>query len=73
MPKPAAAVLNFQANAYPEKQTLFEALADGQSPEALFITCADSRTETAIITHHLHRKDVSSVAKLADEAKCVAW
>ncbi|MEM9670378.1 MAG: carbonic anhydrase [Pseudomonadota bacterium] len=50
MPKFAAGVLNFQANVYPENKSLFESLADGQSPEALFITCSDSRIETAMIT-----------------------
>ena len=50
MPKFAAGVLNFQSNVYPDKQSLFEKLSGGQSPEALFITCADSRIETAMIT-----------------------
>lgn len=50
MPKFAAGVLNFQSNVYPDKQSLFERLSGGQSPEALFITCADSRIETAMIT-----------------------
>ena len=50
MPKFAAGVLNFQSNVYPDKQSLFEKLSGGQSPEALFITCADSRIETGMIT-----------------------
>lgn len=50
MPKFAAGVLNFQANVYPDNRSLFEKLSGGQSPEALFITCADSRIETAMIT-----------------------
>jgi len=50
MPKFAAGVLNFQNKVYPEKKSLFEELSTGQSPEALFITCADSRIETAMIT-----------------------
>ncbi len=50
MPKFAAGVLNFQSNVYPNKQSLFEKLSGGQSPEALFITCADSRIETGMIT-----------------------
>jgi carbonic anhydrase len=29
---------------------LFEKLSEGQSPEALFITCSDARVETAMIT-----------------------
>jgi carbonic anhydrase len=35
---------------FPEKKELFEKLSKGQAPEALFITCSDSRIETAMIT-----------------------
>ncbi|ADM10211.1 carbonic anhydrase [Parvularcula bermudensis HTCC2503] len=50
MPKFAAGVVRFQQHVFPEKQELFERLSKGQSPEALFITCSDSRIETAMIT-----------------------
>ncbi len=50
MPKFAAGVVRFQNEVYPQKQELFEKLSKGQSPEALFITCSDSRIETAMIT-----------------------
>ena len=50
MPKFAAGVVRFQREVYPEKAELFEKLSQGQSPEALFITCSDSRIETAMIT-----------------------
>ncbi len=50
MPKFAAGVLNFQNKVFPGKQTLFEQLSTGQSPEALFITCSDSRIATGMIT-----------------------
>jgi carbonic anhydrase len=50
MPKFAAGVVRFQKDVYPQKKDLFEKLAHGQSPEALFITCSDSRIETAMIT-----------------------
>jgi len=50
MPNFAAGVVKFQQEVYPEKKELFEKLSQGQSPEALFITCSDSRIETAMIT-----------------------
>ncbi len=50
MPHFAAGVVRFQNEVYPEKRELFEKLSLGQSPEALFITCSDSRIETAMIT-----------------------
>lgn len=50
MPKFAAGVVRFQNEVFPAKQELFETLSKGQSPEALFITCSDSRIETAMIT-----------------------
>jgi len=50
MPKFAAGVVRFQSEVYPGKKKLFEDLSQGQSPEALFITCSDSRIETAMIT-----------------------
>ena len=50
MPRFAAGVVRFQNEVFPEKKELFERLSQGQSPEALFITCSDSRIETAMIT-----------------------
>jgi len=50
MPKFAAGVVKFQQHVFPEKREFFEKLSLGQSPEALFITCSDSRIETAMIT-----------------------
>ena len=50
MPRFAAGVVRFKNSVYPEKQGLFEELSKGQSPEALFIACSDSRVETAMIT-----------------------
>lgn len=50
MPRFAAGVVKFQNEVYPQKKELFEKLSQGQSPEALFITCSDSRIETAMIT-----------------------
>ena len=50
MPHFAAGVVKFQKEVFPEKKAFFEKLSTGQSPEALFITCSDSRIETAMIT-----------------------
>ena len=50
MPQFAAGVVRFQRDAYPDKRELFAELSKGQSPEALFITCSDSRIETGLIT-----------------------
>ena len=50
MPKIAAGVVKFQRESYPERQALFEELSSGQSPEALFITCSDSRISPNLMT-----------------------
>jgi len=50
MPHFAAGVVQFQEDVFPEKKDFFQKLSLGQSPEALFITCSDSRIETAMIT-----------------------
>jgi len=43
-------VSRFQKHVYPQHQDLFEKLALGQRPEALFITCADSRIDPCLLT-----------------------
>ena len=43
-------VSRFQKHIYPQHQELFEKLALGQRPEALFITCADSRIDPCLLT-----------------------
>jgi carbonic anhydrase len=50
MPRFAAGVVHFEKSVYPVKRDLFERLAGGQSPDALFVACSDSRVETAMVT-----------------------
>jgi carbonic anhydrase len=40
----------FQRHIYPKNRDLFQKLALGQRPEALFITCADSRIDPCMLT-----------------------
>ena len=44
-------VQHFQANLFSSQRDLFERLASKQNPEALFITCADSRINPNLITN----------------------
>jgi carbonic anhydrase len=43
-------VSRFQKHVYPQHRDLFEKLALAQRPEALFITCADSRIDPCLLT-----------------------
>lgn len=50
MDKLISGVLEFQAGSYAERKALYADLANGQSPDVLFITCADSRIDPNLIT-----------------------
>jgi carbonic anhydrase len=43
-------ISRFQKDVYPQHRDLFEKLALGQRPDALFITCADSRIDPCLLT-----------------------
>lgn len=50
MQKLLEGIHQFQENVFGSQRELFERLAAGQHPEALFITCSDSRVEPGLIT-----------------------
>ncbi|MBI1354227.1 MAG: carbonic anhydrase [Acidobacteria bacterium] len=50
MKKILAGVRRFQSSVFPQRRELFQRLSHGQQPEALFITCADSRIDPSLIT-----------------------
>ncbi|MBB4658323.1 carbonic anhydrase [Parvularcula dongshanensis] len=50
MPRIAAGVVKFQQEAFPKRRELYDQLSTGQEPEALFITCSDSRISPNLMT-----------------------
>lgn len=53
MEKLVSGVKQFQKNNFNQHKELFQSLANAQSPDVLFITCADSRIDPSLITQTL--------------------
>lgn len=50
MEKLIRGILDFRTNHLPTRRAMFETLAKGQSPDCLFLTCADSRVVPNLLT-----------------------
>ena len=50
MEKIIRGIHNFQQNVFGTQQQLFSRLSEGQHPDALFVTCSDSRIDPCLVT-----------------------
>ncbi len=44
---------HFQSSYFKKEEDFFKRLSEGQKPEVMFITCADSRVDPALVTHSM--------------------
>lgn len=51
MEKIIRGVYTFQRDVFSTHKELFDRLAGGQNPDALFVTCSDSRIDPCLVTH----------------------
>lgn len=51
MEKLISGIERFRNSSFEDRKKLFAELANGQSPEVLFITCSDSRIDPNLLTH----------------------
>jgi carbonic anhydrase len=51
MQKLVAGIHHFQSNIFKSERAFFEQMAEGQTPETLFITCSDSRINPNLLTN----------------------
>ena len=51
MQKLVAGIHHFQSNIFKSERSFFEQMAEGQTPETLFITCSDSRINPNLLTN----------------------
>ncbi|MDI3254304.1 carbonic anhydrase [Pseudacidobacterium ailaaui] len=66
MEKLIAGYKKFRSEVYPEKQDLFQQLAQSQNPQALFLTCSDSRIVPDLVLQTgpgdlFHCRDVGNI------------
>jgi carbonic anhydrase len=69
MEKLISGIHRFRTQYWSDNEELFQRLAEkGQSPEALFITCCDSRVIPTVITHSQNPLDGTGVAAAIEYA-----
>jgi carbonic anhydrase len=75
MQKFVDSVLSFQNKVFPRRRAHFERLAGGQQPQALFITCSDSRIDPALLLGAepgdlFVLRNAGSIVPRADDGTC---